>query len=238
MQLSKRMEALAMLVTPGRFLADIGTDHGYLPVWLYEQGRITGAVAADVNAGPLRRAEQTIREHGLEGRILARLSDGLREVRAEETECVLIAGMGGMLMLRILNDGKEKLGSTRELILQPQSDIPLVRAWTLEHHWKIEEESVVEEEGKFYFCMRLTPAGDADLPPFTQIQERYGPVLLEKHPPELIRFLRQEREKLLEIRSRLADSPGEKAAARLSEIEQEIQWNASALEACMERKEI
>ena len=88
MELSRRLYAVAGLVTPGNRLADVGTDHGYIPIYLMEQGLIPHGIAMDVNAGPLERAREHIREHGLEEKIETRLSDGLREIEAGEADTV------------------------------------------------------------------------------------------------------------------------------------------------------
>ena len=132
-KLSKRMERLADMVTGGGCLADVGTDHGYVPIYLCEKKRILSAVAMDVRRGPLERAEAHIREAGLEAYIETRLSDGLEGLRAGEAHTVLIAGMGGPLTVRILSDGQEKLEGAGELILQPQSEIAKVRRWLSEN---------------------------------------------------------------------------------------------------------
>ena len=106
MMLSKRMQAVADLVPEAACLADIGTDHGYLPISLVQKGRVSRAIAMDVNAGPLDRASGHIEECGLGERIATRLSDGLTELGPGEADVVLIAGMGGPLTVRILERGK------------------------------------------------------------------------------------------------------------------------------------
>ncbi|MDE7059206.1 MAG: class I SAM-dependent methyltransferase, partial [Lachnospiraceae bacterium] len=103
MQLSKRMQRLASLVTEENRLADIGTDHGYIPIYLIQQKKIQSALAMDINSGPLSRAKEHIEASGLTTYIETRLSDGLCKLEADEADTVLIAGMGGMLMVSILN---------------------------------------------------------------------------------------------------------------------------------------
>ena len=104
MELSKRLKAVAELVTPGMRLADVGTDHGYIPIYLTEAGVIPSAIAMDINKGPLERAKEHIREHGLEGKIQTRLSDGLKNLQMNEADCMIAAGMGGGLVIRILSE--------------------------------------------------------------------------------------------------------------------------------------
>ena len=124
MQLSLRLSAIAGLVTRGNRLVDVGCDHGYLPVSLYLDGKIPGAIAMDVRKGPLSRAQEHISQYGLDAYIETRLSDGLEALKPGEGDTLVIAGMGGPLMERILTDGAEVRESFREMILQPQSDIP------------------------------------------------------------------------------------------------------------------
>ena len=150
MNISKRLSRLAAMVTEGSRLADVGTDHGYVPLCLYRQGRIPSAIAMDINEGPLERARAHIREAGLEHYIETRLSDGLHALRAGEADTVLIAGMGGGLTERILTDGKGVLETVRELVLQPQSEIWRVRRFLCENGWRIVCEDIVVDEGKYY----------------------------------------------------------------------------------------
>ena len=152
------------MVTRGYRLADIGTDHGFVPIWLVRNGVIPSAVAMDVNRGPLERAREHITQAGLEAYIRTRLSDGLAGLRKGEADSILIAGMGGALTLRILEkDPPQSLGAA-ELILQPQSEISKVREYLCRSGWKIDAEDMVLEDGKYYpmmHCVRgemtLTP---------------------------------------------------------------------------------
>ena len=115
MQLSLRLSAIAGLVTRGNRLVDVGCDHGYLPVSLYLDGKIPGAIAMDVRKGPLSRAQEHISQYGLDAYIETRLSDGLEALKPGEGDTLVIAGMGGPLMERILTDGAEVRESFREL---------------------------------------------------------------------------------------------------------------------------
>lgn len=159
LQLSHRMRAVAGLVGSGGSLADVGTDHGYIPVYLVKQGRIRHVIAADINEGPLARAREHILAYHLEDQIETRLSDGLREIRPGEVQSVVIAGMGGPLMVRILSDGQKVLEFCEELVLQPQSHIREVRSWLWEHGWQITAEDLVLEDEKFYPMMRVVRTG-------------------------------------------------------------------------------
>ena len=123
MELSKRLQAVADLVTAGCRVADVGTDHAYIPIALVQEGRIPGAVAMDVNTGPLERARLHVAENRLEEKIELRLSDGLAALSPGEADSVVIAGMGGGLVIRILTEGAQTVRGVKECILQPQSEI-------------------------------------------------------------------------------------------------------------------
>lgn len=166
-KLSMRLQAAADLVTAGNRVADVGTDHGFLVIYLVQSGRCPGAVAMDIREGPLERAREHIREAGLQGSIRTRLSDGLRELTPGEAECAAAVGMGGLTILHVLEDAGEKLQSFQELVLGPQSDIAKVRRWLREHSMYIDKEELVLEGGKFYPLLhvdmnpRQGPAGAA-----------------------------------------------------------------------------
>ena len=135
--LSKRLTALANMVTDGNRLADIGTDHGYIPIYLCQTGKIPSALAMDIGKGPLQQAQTHIAEHGLSEQIKTRLSDGMAALQFGEADTILIAGMGGGLVMKILSEGAEKLTGKEELILQPQSEIALVREFLRVRNFQI-----------------------------------------------------------------------------------------------------
>ncbi len=216
MQLSERLRAVADMVTPGYYLADIGTDHAYIPIYLVSSGIIPGAIAADVNPGPLERAQEHIIENNLQDRIETRLSDGLRAIAPDEAESVIIAGMGGALTIKILREGETRLADCRELILQPQSEISSVRAFLDEGGWIIERENMVCEDGKYYPMMRAVHG--ISKTPLTQLQLLFGPELLKQHNPVLLAYLRREEAVQGRILESLQSGSSEKAVQREQEI--------------------
>ena len=145
---------MASMVTTGGILADIGTDHAYVPIALVQRQKIKGAIAMDINEGPLARAQEHIRAARLEEYIQTRLSDGAEALLPNEADSILIAGMGGELILHILTEGESVCSTAKELILQPQSEIHKVREYLRQHQYKIEDEDMVCEEGKYYPMMR------------------------------------------------------------------------------------
>lgn len=209
-KLSKRMSALAALVTPGMRLADVGTDHGYIPVWLCQRNVVPSAIAMDINPGPLKRAEEHITAYGLTDRIETRLCDGLEKLHANETDVILIAGMGGGLIQKILSEGRHALDGVKELILQPQSEIGGTRQYLREHGFWIIDEDMVEEDGKYYPMMKAVPeraVSERAFPPDTEdmlkLCDAFGPVLLNRKHPVLMRWLERERTITESILSRL-----------------------------------
>ena len=132
MQLSKRLRAVADFVTPQGRLADVGTDHAYVPICLVEEKKISGAIAMDIVDGPLQRARENIAAHHLETQIETRKSDGLEALCPGEVDTIVIAGMGGLLICRILEQGREVAATVPEWVLEPQSDTDKVRAYLLE----------------------------------------------------------------------------------------------------------
>lgn len=184
--LSKRLRMNASLVTEGYRLADVGTDHGYIPIALVQEGKIPSALAMDVNPGPLKRAEQHISEYQLDSMIHTRLSDGVKQLQPAEADSVLIAGMGGALIIKILEEGKDVLKTVKELILQPQSEIDKVRRYLELAGYAIVKEDMVFEDGKYYPVMK------AELGEMHYEQEifyQYGKLLLQQKHPILREFL-------------------------------------------------
>ena len=160
MELSPRLAAIAGRVPPGSRLADIGTDHAYLPAYLILEGTIPSAVASDVNRGPLDRGRETARLAGVEEKIDFRLSDGLKGLGEDEADVIVIAGMGGELISRILSDAPWTKGKL--LLLQPMTAQPELRRWLNGNDYRIERETVVREGQKLYVI--LTVRGGADEP--------------------------------------------------------------------------
>ncbi|MCI9073582.1 MAG: SAM-dependent methyltransferase [Lachnospiraceae bacterium] len=154
--LSARMLALVHMVTAGNRVCDVGCDHGFVSIYLVQQGISPRVLAMDVRQGPLSRAREHIRQQGLEAYIETRLSDGVSALGAGEADTVICAGMGGRLMQRILEEGREKLETVRELILQPQSDIPAFRAYLWQAGYVLLAEDMVYEDGKYYPMMKVT----------------------------------------------------------------------------------
>ena len=228
MELSKRLTAVAGLVTEGASVADIGTDHGYVPIYLMKQGIAKKAIATDINRGPLERARMHVIGHGLKGKIETRLSDGLKAIEPGEVDTMIAAGMGGGLVIRILNDSKDVVDSLSACILQPQSEIAKVRRYLAEHGLVIEREDMVEEDYKFYPMMRVIHGEKEHYEDFEYL---YGKRLLEMRHPVLKKYLLREREIQESIVRQLSARKGSQSAReRLFEMQGEIEQTLRALE--------
>lgn len=229
MQLSLRLSAVADMVTEGNRLVDVGCDHGYLPVYLYQNKKIPKAIAMDVRTGPLSRAQEHIAQYGLEGYIQTRLSDGLAMLKEGEGDTLVIAGMGGPLMERILTDGEKVRESFSEMILQPQSDIPHFRRFIGQIGWQIVEEELILEDGKFYPMMKVVHGEKTHISPESPytLEEWFGAILLEKRHPVLKEYLKRELRIREDILEKLKNAPA--AKRRADEVEEERQVILTAL---------
>ena len=157
MELSIRLKTVAEAVTPGNRVADIGTDHGYVPIYLVKNNLSPGGIAMDMNKGPLEKAKEHIRAEKLSGKIATRLGNGLAPLEPGETDTVVIAGMGGDLICKILKAKPEFLIEGKELILQPQSEWFKVRQILKEYRYQIEKEWFLKEDGKYYVIIKAEP---------------------------------------------------------------------------------
>lgn len=150
MILSDRLQAVTELLPKGNIVADVGCDHGYISISLVESNRFNKAIALDVRKGPLSIAKDNIGKNGFDDRIMTRLSDGLAGVELREADAAILAGMGGLLVIGILERSLEKAKAMNYLVLQPQSDIHLVRAFLRENNFIILKENMIKEDGKYY----------------------------------------------------------------------------------------
>ena len=228
------MQAVAAMVTSGGVLADVGTDHGYIPIALLEKHRITGAIAMDINEGPLARAKEHIADAGLGEYIQTRLSDGVQALKVKEADSILIAGMGGELVIHILKEGDEVCASAAELILQPQSEIRRVREFLREHRYKIVDEDMVCEDGKHYPMMRAINVEEDCF--WEKVNEEtkvacdiYGQLLLRNGNQVLRRFLVRQHRQLTQIIQTLQAQPqSETIDQRIAQVREELHYNESA----------
>ncbi len=156
LELSPRLQLLADWVRPGTVLADVGTDHGYLPVWLVENDRIPFAIASDLRPGPLSRGRETAAVYGVSDRVDFRLCDGLAGIAPTEADTIVIAGMGGETIASILSSAPWTADGTHTLLLQPMTRSEELRRYLLMNGYAIRREQLVEDRGMLYPVMEAT----------------------------------------------------------------------------------
>lgn len=200
--LSKRMQMVADMVTKGNVVADIGCDHGFVSIYLIEQGISPHVIAMDVNEGPLLRAKEHVEERGFHSCIDIRLSDGIEKLENKEADSIIIAGMGGRLVMKILSRHMDKVKELKEIILQPQSELHLVRRFLNEQGFVIAAENIVEDAGKFYPCIKAV-VQEGQVPALSEEQEWYGPILLKEKHPVLYTYLQKEKEMFEQIEKQI-----------------------------------
>ncbi len=161
-KLDDRLLAVAGCVSEGAYLADIGTDHAYLPIYLMEEGKIIGAVASDIHKGPLERADINIREASLSNKIATKLTDGLRGIEDYPVTDVAIAGMGGMMIAGILEAAPFVKERGTKLILQPMQHIPELREYLAKNGYSVTKETGAIADGKIYQIICVVYTGKTE----------------------------------------------------------------------------
>ena len=191
--ISKRLELVASFVPQGAILLDVGSDHAYLPIELVERGKIKSAIAGEVVEGPYQSAVKNVEANGLKEKIQVRLANGLAAFEeADQVSVITIAGMGGRLIARILEEGLDKLANVERLILQPNNREDDLRIWLQENGFQIVAESILEEAGKFYEIL-VVEVGQMKL---SASDVRFGPFLSKEVSPVFVQKWQKEAEKL------------------------------------------
>ena len=210
--IDSRIQAVMNFVETGSRVADIGADHCYLSIELIKSGRADKVIATEKNIGPFEAAKKNILAVGFENFIEARLGDGLKVLSAGEVDTICIAGMGGALIVKILDDAPEVVQSAKRLIFQPMNSAKKIRAWLAENDWKIADEDLAESAGIIYeiICAEKNPS--------EKIFKRESSPLLKK-------FLTQRLEKLQRVLAEMSKSE----SARTSEKFQCVMRNAQCV---------
>jgi tRNA (adenine22-N1)-methyltransferase len=245
LKISDRLQRIANEVPLGCTLADIGSDHALLPVFLVKQGKINRAVASEINEGPFLRAQQQVKLSNLEPFVEVRLGDGLDVLRQNEVQVIVIAGMGGSLMTSILTQGLDKLKQVQKLILQPNLSENVLRKWLVQHNWLLTKEIIFEEDKHIYEILVAEAHDEAvqknqDLYQSrtyfegcmvsTEMLYQMGPYLMEqasetwihKWQLELVKWQRIS-EQILQAQTHQHPSKLKKIAQHISEIKEVLQ---------------
>lgn len=219
-------------------MADVGTDHGYIPIYLVKNNICTKAIAMDIKKGPLERAREHIGEHRLDAYIEIRLSDGLKALLPKEVASIVIAGMGGATMMKILTEGSEAAEAARELILQPQSERMELRSFLAQEGYHILEEDMIFEDGKYYPMMRVKKTKEIRVGEngFQRIELKYGPCLLKQRHPVLREYLIWQKEQKEKVLIRVCQNAAPKSREkRALQIREELKDISEALALYRER---
>ena len=174
LQLQPRLQLLASLVPEGSRLADVGTDHGYVPVYLLQRGLIKGAIASDIGAEPLQHAKNTAAEDEVAG-IDFRFCPGLDAVAPEECDTVLIAGMGGETIITILENAPWTKRGEHLLLLQPMTKVEMLRKWLADNGYTFTGERLVFDKDHLYPIMLVRGGTQETL----TLAQQYGGVMLD-----------------------------------------------------------
>ena len=226
MELGARLKAIANQIGPYQSMADIGTDHAFLPVWLIQSGKIMAAVAGDVQTGPLEAAKRTVREAAIENKVAVRLGDGLRVVSPGEVEVAVIAGMGGSTISRILQSSPEVVKNLRRIVCQPMTGAASLREWLLTNGWIIVAEDLVQEDDRLYEIIVAEP-GSAETVDALLLE--IGPRLWRNRHPLLAEHLIRLRQQYLyratamgKSRSEKVDRERQKIMFKIAELEAKL----------------
>ncbi len=222
-ELSKRLARVGSYVPQAARLADIGSDHAYLPVALMLNDQISFAVAGEVVKGPFQSAEKQVRKSGLAERIVVRLADGLDAIEADDrVDTVTIAGMGGTLIRSILEVGKQhkRLTGQERLILQPNVGEKTLREWLVQNEYTILAEEILEENKKIYEILVAEKQAAVN---YSQQELFFGPELLKRKGEIFNKKWQRELQARIHVLTQL-EKAEEKPAAKIAEIQTQIDW--------------
>lgn len=222
--LSIRLQKAAEFVPQDARLADIGSDHAYLPVALMLQDKISYGIAGEVVVGPYESAKRQVAKNGLESKIDVRLADGLEAVDlSDQVSAITICGMGGVLIRDILQRGKEnnRLSGKERLILQPNVGERQLRQWLVAEGYTITDETIIEENNKIYEI--IVAEKFLDTPEYSDRELFFGPALLVEKSPVFIEKWQHKLIKTENILNSLRQSDQD-VSEKIREVEQEIEW--------------
>lgn len=213
--MNKRLDTIKSLVVPHKVVADIGTDHALLPIMLVEEGICSKVYACDVAKGPLASAQGNIDKAGLSEKIETILSDGLINV-PDDTEVVVIAGMGGSTACGILDRSFDRLKHFDQLLIQVNTEVPLMRKWVSDHHLCIKDE-VMLFEGHYYTILDIRMQDGNTL---SKEEIEYGPILIQRMDDIFIEYLNNELNIHLGIQNKLPEghSKMEQVSQKIDEL--------------------
>lgn len=219
-KLSRRLQQLADFVPRGSKVADIGTDHAYLPIYLVKNNISPLVVAGDINPGPIKTAQGQVEGYNVSHLVAVRQGNGLAVVKPGEVDAVILAGMGGSTIIEIIENHPQVVKKLKNLILQPMVAADKVRDWLYKHNWIIIDEELLEEDGRLYEII-LAEQGKTNTE--NSIELQMGRILLQKKHPLLIKLYEKEIQAQQVILYNLAKSNSEVASEKAKEIKKRIE---------------
>ena len=229
MNIGDRLEAIGKLVPQGCVLADIGTDHAYLPVWLLEQGKIASAIAGDIAEGPCLAAKNTVSMHGMKGKVEVRLGSGLKVLQAGEADCIAIAGMGASTMIEILEADMPLAVEAKRLVLQPMAGAASLRKWLIQNGWCIVAEDLVAD-GRHLYEIMAVERGESEA--FSDAVLEIGPSLIEANHPLLAKQFARQINNYKKLLANMGKSEQAKASEKYIAWEKLVQELEALADAC------
>ncbi len=226
MKLSDRLMKIADLVAKGASVADIGTDHGYIPVYLVKNKIANKVIASDVSYDSLKKASSYVKENNLDHMIDTRLGDGLKVLKAAEVDTVIIAGMGGLLIQDILEKDREITDSITHFILQPMVASRELRQFLYDNGFTIINESLAKETSRFYEIIYATKGLDKIESPWDLL---INPILIKNKHPLLQEFIVSRLDNLETIKNELKASRSKKSQERVIEIDSHLSFYREVL---------
>ncbi|MBR5319156.1 MAG: SAM-dependent methyltransferase [Peptococcaceae bacterium] len=208
-KLSQRLQAIADMVPQGSSVADVGTDHGFLPCYLAQNRQAEKVIACDINAQPLALAQKNVTDYNVADIVSTRLGNGLSVIEPGEIDVVTIAGMGGALMLEILDAASDVVDRLQRIILQPNVGMEAVRIWAEKNRWHIVQEELIRENDRFSVIIAMEPG--RSLNSMTPVELFLGPELLANQHPLLGLYISEEWDKTQKVLAQLAQSDSEES---------------------------
>ena len=215
-KLSQRLQAIADFVPQGACVADIGTDHGFLPCYLAQKGQAVKVFACDINAQPLALAQKNVMDYNVADVVSTRLGNGLAVMEPGEVDVVTIAGMGGSLMIEILDAAPLVVDKLKRIILQPNVGAEAVRIWAEKNRWHIVQEELVRENDRFSVIIAMEPG--RNLNSMTPVELFLGPELLKQQHSLLGLYISEEWDKAQMVLAQLAKSDSEESRRKEQQI--------------------
>ena len=216
LRIGERLQTVASMVPPCHTVADIGTDHGYVPACLVRSGQCRRVIASDIAEGPCQAATETRNKYKLHNKMEIRMAPGLQGLRAGEAETVVIAGMGGATIVGILEESPEITASVTTFVLQPMNAASLLRRWLVQHGCRIVEEELCKENKHIYSIIKAVHGEEKQ--ELSLLEEEFGPIILEKKPVLWQEYIEGKAEHYRRLLGQMAASPAAVNTAKYNEL--------------------